>query len=104
MAVINSFAAQLMNLQIGFGLTCLMIGIDEKSNARGIRIFDFQKKDTKGEYLISATMIFAFVNELYLLAKLSFVNGGKLFRIDGYVGIAIYCIFLTLLVAIQFLL
>lgn len=104
MAVINTFAAQLMNLQIGFGLTCLMIGINAKSNARGIRIFNFRKKDPKGEYLISATMIFALANELYLLAKLSFINGGKLLRIDGYVGIAVYCTFLTLLAAIQFLL
>ncbi len=101
MAVVNSFAAQLMNLQLGFGLTCLMVSLRSSNNEGTIKIFNFQKRNSRSDYLTSLTILFALANEIYLLIKLRYINKSKLLKIDGFVGIIIYSSFLIALLTVH---
>ena len=94
-AVANAFSAELINLFLGFGLSCLTLFFVGGRESSPLELFDWK---LKSDSLLIFTLGSAFMNQVYLLVKVIFINGSKLYLHDAYTGLLVYLGFVSILI------
>ena len=96
-AISNAFAAQLINLLLGFGISCFALFLNSPIDDQTFELFDNTMKDKKGNNMMTIAFGGSFLTQLYLLFKIVLVNRSKLYIHDAFINMIIYGILVLLL-------
>lgn len=100
-AIANAFSAELINLLLGFGLSCLSIFLIGDQNNKSLELFEWKKSSRKLDFMMVIIFGGAVLNQVYLFIKVIIINRSKLYLHDAYIGIVCYVLFVLGLLSVE---